>query len=110
MMEYKGYRAAVRFDSDADVFHGEVVGTRDVIVFEGTSVEQLYREFRHSIDDYLAVCAERGRTPDKPFSGRIPLRVAPEVHRAAVAAAKSEGISLNSWLAQAVEKAARQAL
>ncbi len=110
MMEYKGYRAAVRFDSDAGVFHGEVVDTRDVVVFEGTSVEQLHREFWHSIDDYLVVCAERGRTPDKPFSGRIPLRVSPEVHRSAAAAARAEGKSLNAWLAQAVERAARQSL
>ena len=63
-MEYKGYRAVVTFDADASVFHGEVVDTRDVIVFEGTSVTQLEEEFRFSIDDYLAVCAERDREPD----------------------------------------------
>ena len=45
------------------------MGTRDVIFFEGTSVEQLTKEFRFSIDDYLAMCAERGQAPDKPFSG-----------------------------------------
>ena len=110
MMEYKGYRAAVTFDADASVFHGEVVDTRDVIVFEGTSVTQLQEEFRFSIDDYLAVCAERGREPDKPFSGQIPLRVAPAVHRAATAAARSEGKSLNSWLAETVERAASETL
>ena len=107
MMEYQGYRAAVKFDSDAGVFRGEVVNTRDVIVFEGTSVEQLEREFRFSIDDYLAVCAERGRSPDKPFSGRIPLRVTPAVHRAAASAASAEGTSLNSWIARTVEEATR---
>ena len=110
MMEYKGYRAAVTFDSDVCVFHGEVVDTRDVIVFEGVSVEQLQEEFRFSIDDYLAVCAERGREPDKPFSGQIPLRVTPTVHRAATAAAKSEGKSLNAWLAETVERAASETL
>ena len=66
MMEYKGYRATVTFDDEAGVFHGEVVDTRDVIVFEGTSVEQLHREFHCSVDDYLAVCAERGRSPETP--------------------------------------------
>ena len=106
MMEYKGYSAMVKFDADAGVLHGEVVDTRDVIVFEGTSVEQLRKEFQVSIDDYLSACAERGREPDKPFSGRIPLRVKPAVHRAATAAAKSEGKSLNAWLAEAVERAA----
>ena len=105
MMEYRGYRAAVHFDYEAGVFHGEVVGTRDVIVFEGTSVDQLKQEFHFSIDDYLAVCAERGREPDKPFSGRIPLKVSPHLHRAAVAAAKAEGKSLNAWVAETIERA-----
>ncbi len=107
MMEYKGYRAAVRFDYDAGVFHGKVVDTRDVIFFEGTSVDQLIEEFHFSIDDYLAVCAERGREPSKPFSGHIPLRVPPEVHRAATAAAQAEGKSLNAWLTETIERAAR---
>ena len=108
MMNYKGYRAAVAYDDEAGIFHGEVIGTRDVITFEGTSVEQLRKEFRFSIDDYLTVCAERGRQPDKPFSGKIPLRVAPKVHRAATAAARAAGKSLNAWLAETVEQAALQ--
>ena len=109
-MQYKGYRAAVAFDDSASVFHGEVVDTRDVITFEGDSVEQLRKEFEVSVDDYLAVCAERGREPDRPYSGKIPLRVAPGVHRAAAAAARSEGKTLNAWLAETVERAAAQTL
>ena len=104
MMEYKGYRAAVQFDYEECVFHGRVLDTRDVIFFEGTSVEQLIEEFHFSIDDYLAVCAERGREPDKPFSGRIPLKVSSKLHRAATAAAKAEGKSLNAWVAEAIER------
>ena len=107
MMKYKGYHAEVTYDHEASVFHGEVVGTRDVIFFEGTSVDQLNEEFRFSIDDYLAVCAERGREPDKPYSGRIPLRIPPSLHRAATVAARSEGKSLNSWIAETVERAAK---
>lgn len=105
MMKYKGYQAVFKYDDEAELFHGEVIGTRDVIFFEGTSVEELNKEFRFSIDDYLAMCAERGQEPDKPFSGRIPLRISPEVHRAASAIAKSEGKSLNAWLAETIERA-----
>ena len=105
MMKYKGYQAVFKYDDEAELFHGEVIGTRDVIFFEGTSVEELNKEFRFSIDDYLAMCAERGQEPDKPFSGRIPLRISPEVHRAANAVAKSEGKSLNAWLAETIERA-----
>ncbi|MCY3542662.1 MAG: type II toxin-antitoxin system HicB family antitoxin [Chloroflexi bacterium] len=103
-MKYKGYQAIFKYDDEAELFHGEVIDTRDVIFFEGTSVEDLNKEFRFSIDDYLAMCAERGQEPDKPFSGRIPLRISPEVHRAANAVAKSEGKSLNAWLAETIER------
>ena len=58
MMEYKGYHAAIKYDHEDEVFHGEVVGTRDVIFFEATSVDELKREFRFSIDEYLAMCEE----------------------------------------------------
>ena len=105
MMDYKGYRASVRFDYDACVFHGRVVDTRDVIFFEGTSVDQLVEEFHFSIDDYLAACEANGREPSKPFSGRIPLRVPPKVHRAATAAAQAEGKTLNAWLSETIERA-----
>ena len=104
-MEHHGYRATVTFDDDAGIFHGEVIDTRDVITFQGESVMELRQAFADSVDEYLAVCSERGRTPDKPFSGRIPLRVTPEVHRAATAAARTEGKSLNAWLAAVVERA-----
>ncbi len=106
-MDYKGYRAAIHFDADANVFHGEVIDTRDVIVFEATSVDQLVEEFHLPVDDYLAACAERGRESDRPYSGRIPLRVSPNVHRAAAVAARAEGKSLNAWLAETIERASK---
>ena len=67
MMSYKDYQAVLKYDDEAEVFHGEVVDTRDVIFFEGASVEELNREFQFSIDDYLAFCdhesARRGSDP-----------------------------------------------
>ena len=66
MVSYKGYRAKVGFDDREEVFHGRVTNTRDVIFFEGTSMGELSREFRFSIDDYLAMCAQRDEAPDSP--------------------------------------------
>ena len=91
MLEYGGYRAAVVFDDEAGLFHGEVVGTRDVITFQGTSVPELNEAFAASVDEYLKVYAERGRTPDKSYSGKIPLRIQPELHRAATETAAGRG-------------------
>ena len=74
MMEHKGYLGRVEFDAESELFHGEVVGTRDVITFQGKSVDELKTAFRDSVDDYLAFCKERGEEPDRPFSGRFVIR------------------------------------
>ena len=106
MMEYHGYRASVTFDDEAGIFHGEVVGTRDVITFQGETVADLRQAFADSVDEYLSFCKERGHSPNKAFSGKVPLRMPPNLHRAATEAARSEGKSLNAWLTEAVAKAA----
>src|SRR4030067_390141 len=80
MMEYQGYLAKVEFDEDAEVFHGEVINLRDVITFEGKSVSELRRAMRESVTDYLAFCHERNEDPDKPFSGRLLVRIDPALH------------------------------
>ena len=103
-MEYNGYRAVVTFDDDIGILHGEVVDTRDVITFQGRSVDELKQAFRDSVDEYLKICDERGRTPDRPFSGRVALRMEPETHRAVVVAAKANGKSLNSWIIAAIDR------
>ena len=104
MLEYKGYVGTV--EADDGVFSGQVTGLRDVITFEGGTFAEVEQAFRDSIDDYLAFCAERGEAPDRPFSGRIPLRIDPEVHRRVAARAQAEGVSLNQWIARKIETAA----
>jgi len=64
-MTYKGYQSKVELDEEAGVFHGEVINVRDMITFQGTSVEELKRAFEDSVDDYLEFCASRGEDPEK---------------------------------------------
>lgn len=105
MMEYKGYIGKVDFDDAADIFHGEVINTRDVITFQGAGVVELKRAFRESVDDYLAFCAERGEEPDKPYSGQFVTRIPPELHRKVNVAASLSGKSLNAWVAEQLHAA-----
>jgi predicted HicB family RNase H-like nuclease len=97
-MTYKGYQARVALDDEAGVFHGEVINTRDVITFQGSSVEELKQAFEDSIDDYLEFCASRGEDPEKPFSGKFLIRVPPEMHRQIMAEARRQGKSLNAYV------------
>lgn len=103
MMEYKGYVAAAVYDDEAEIFHGEVINTRDVITFQGESVAELKQAFRDSVEDYLAFCAERGEEPEKPLSGRFNVRIDPALHARLVARAKTEGISLNTLVERGLE-------
>ena len=104
MLEYKNYIGTIEADDGA--FAGRVVGLRDVVTFEGATFAEVEQAFHDSVDDYLAFCAQRGEAPDRPYSGKIALRVDPEVHRRAAARAEAEGVSLNQWIARRIETAA----
>ncbi len=104
MMEYKGYIGKVEFDAEAHLFHGEVVGIRDVVTFQGESVAELEQAFRDSVDDYLDFCRERHEQPDKPCSGRFVVRIPPELHRRVNLLAAASGKSLNAWVAECLDR------
>jgi len=106
MMKYKDYYGHVEYLSDENIFHGEVLGIRDVVTFQGSSTDELVKAFRDSVDDYLDLCAEQGTEPDKPFSGKLLLRIAPELHRRLFLAAKENGKSLNAWVTEKLEPVA----
>ncbi len=98
MIEYKGYTGVFEFDASIDAFHGRVLGLQDVVTFEGSSVEELRCEMEESVEDYLELCAEVGKDPERPYRGEFLVRTTPEVHRAVASAAEAEGVSLNSWV------------
>ena len=106
-MEYKGYVARIEHDDSVGSLHGYVVnsGSYSIANFYGNDVEELEREFRISIDEYLASCEEDGVEPIKPYSGNLRLRLGSALHYQAALAAEQAGLSLNSWIKQAVEQA-----
>jgi predicted HicB family RNase H-like nuclease len=104
ILEYKGYIGRVDFDSEADIFHGEVINLRDVIPFQGECVSDLRQAFIDSVEDYLAFCAERGESPEKPFSGHFVVRIDPQLHREIYVRAKKADVSLNRFVQDALEK------
>jgi predicted HicB family RNase H-like nuclease len=107
-MNYKGYTARIEFSEEDGVFWGKVLGlpSSTSITFEGKTVAQLTQDFHSAIDFYVADCAKMGKSPIKPASGKLMLRVAPEVHSAALIAAQASGVSLNQWAAGVLQAAA----
>ncbi len=104
-MKYKGYTGVVEFDEESGTLCGRVVGLRDFISFEGESVAEVTQAFHDSVDVYLELCAERGESPEKPYSGQFVLRIDPHLHRVMSHAAEERGASLNSLIEERLKEA-----
>ncbi|HEV2917519.1 MAG TPA: type II toxin-antitoxin system HicB family antitoxin [Candidatus Babeliales bacterium] len=104
MMRYKGYIGDVTYDADAKLFHGEVIGLKDIITFQGTTVEELEKAFHDSIDDYVIWCKERGEKPEKTFSGKLNLRMSPDLHAHLALEAAKRNMSLNDFINEKLAK------
>jgi predicted HicB family RNase H-like nuclease len=107
-MTYKGYTASMVFDAVDKIIVGRVLDIDDIVSFHGESVSEFESNFQASIEGYLAASKELGSTPEKPASGKVMLRIAPEIHAAALKAAARSGTSLNKWAEGALSKAARK--
>ncbi len=108
MIEYKSYTGVFEFDASIDAFHGRVLGLQDVVTFEGRSVEELRSEMEESVEDYLTLCADVGKDPERPYRGEFLVRSTPEVHRAVATAAEDDGLSMNAWVETTISAVADQ--
>ncbi|MCP4752760.1 MAG: type II toxin-antitoxin system HicB family antitoxin [Proteobacteria bacterium] len=104
LLKYKGYTGSVNYNADDKLFHGKVLGITDVIGFEGSSVDELEKDFQDAIDDYFDTCKKLEKKPEKPFSGKFVLRLPSELHRDIAVEAKNAEISLNAWITDACQK------
>ena len=107
-MSYKGYTTSMVFDAEDKIIVGRVLDIDDIISFHGESVAEFESNFHAVIEDYLTASKELGSVPEKPASGRVMLRIAPEIHAAALKAAARSGTSLNKWAEGALGKAAKK--
>jgi len=106
-MSHRGYTARVELDDRDNIFVGRILGIRGIISFHGETVARLRAEFSQAVDEYLAECEERGLEPEKPASGKLLLRVPPEIHGKALVVAQAAGKSLNQWATDVLRSALR---
>ena len=103
-MTYKEYTGVVELDTEDRMLYGKVIGLRDVIGFEGSNFEEMEASFHRAVDCYLEVCAEKGKTPEKPYSGKILIRTDPDTHRDVAHAAAVAQVSMNQWVEQMLKE------
>jgi predicted HicB family RNase H-like nuclease len=99
-MQYKKYAARIEYSEEDGCFVGHLAGIRDVVGFHGRSVEELRAAFEEAVDDYLETCEKIGKTPQRPYSGKVLLRLSPEFHADIAMRAQASGKSLNQWAAE----------
>ena len=106
--EYKGYRGSVDYSGEDRAFFGKVLFVDSLLMYHGTSVDEIEQAFKKTVDRYLALCKKTGRTPNKPYSGSFNVRIGTDLHRKAVQAAYHGNINLNEYVTSAIQSAVDQ--
>jgi predicted HicB family RNase H-like nuclease len=110
VLSYKGYAAVVVFDAEDETFVGRLAGINDVVGFHTDTAGAIKAAFREAVDDYLATCAKVGKKAEKPYSGKVMVRIDPQVHATAALAAQVSGKSLAQWAEEKLRDGAAQDL
>lgn len=104
-LTYQGYTARIEFDDRDNLLVGRLLGIKDLVGFHADNVADLRLAFEEAVDDYLEACEKVGKSPEKPYSGKLMLRVPPEVHAHAALMAEVHGKSLDQWAAEVLGNA-----
>lgn len=104
VLKYKDYYGKVEYSSEDEVLFGKVEGISDLVVFEGYSIDEVKSSFENAVDDYLTFCKEIGKEPNKSYKGSFNIRITPELHKKADIMAIKQGISLNQFILNTLEK------
>jgi len=103
ILTYKNFIGSVHFSAEDKVFHGKIEGISDLVTFEGQTVAELIKAFHEAVNDYIELCKEAGKEPERPFKGSFNVRIPSDLHRKAAKKATLMGISLNQLVQKALE-------
>jgi|SRR5574344_569355 predicted HicB family RNase H-like nuclease len=104
-IEYKGYKGSVEYSKADNCLCGKVLGmSKDLIAYEGNTINELLQDFRDGVDSYISGCKADGIEPKRPYSGSLNIRITPEMHSKIASIAKDEGITINAYIRHALER------
>lgn len=103
--EYKGYIGTIEWSEEDNIFCGELVGIKGMFMYEGKDINELRKDFKKTVDDYLSYCKEKNIKPQTPYKGSFNVRVTSDLHRQISETAMAQGISLNKFVQNALEVA-----
>ena len=102
-LEYKGYKGSVEYSKEDNCLCGKVQGmSKALILYEGQTLDELRRDFEAGVDSYIEGCRADGKEPDKPYSGRLNLRMSSELHSRVAYFASATGTTINDFINKAI--------
>ena len=107
-MRHKGFAARIEYSEEDSCFVGHIAGIRDIVGFHGESVGELRTAFEEAVDDYLETCSKLGREPQKTYSGKLMLRIPPDIHAAVATTAETRGKSINQLVAEILNQTVQE--
>ena len=102
MLKYKDFYGSVEYSANDECFFGKIIGSSDLVTFEGNSVENLKTAFIEAVEDYIVLCNELGKEPQKTYKGSFYIRISPELHKEAAIMANRNRLSLNAFVEKAI--------
>ena len=106
-LKYKDFFGSVEYSAVDNCFFGKIIGTADLVTFEGDSVVSLKDAFVEAVEDYIILCKEVGKEPQKTYKGSFNVRISPDLHKEAAVLASRKGISLNAFVEHSIYNAVR---
>lgn len=102
MLNHKGYNGTVEYDAEDDLLIGHIVGINDSINYHGSSIAEIRSSFIDAVENYLSLCEEIGKTPEKEYSGRFTIRINPECHKEIARIAEMQKVSIGKVIEDAM--------
>ena len=99
---YSGYYGSIEFSDEDSIFFGRIVGINDHITFDGYSADELRKNFQDAVNEYISICKQMEKEPEKAYKGTFNVRIGPALHKDLAIYSASHGKTLNSTVEEAI--------
>jgi predicted HicB family RNase H-like nuclease len=103
-LQYKGYSGSIEASIEDRCIHGKILFISDLVTYEAQTIDELEKEFKIAVDDYLEFCKEIDKEPEKPFKGALNVRIGEERHRKAAILASNKKATINNIIVKALDE------
>lgn len=101
-LTYKDYTGSIEYSQEDNLLHGQVLGIKSLLSYEGETGNELEINFKETIDAYISMCAKKNIPPEKAFKGSFNVRISSELHKKAALLAMESQTSLNAFVAESI--------